>query len=726
METAPHAYGEFVLVEEVHGPLKFRRNRIVPVDDAPPRPFDGELYRSVYVSDGRLREYVQDHKGKDNPTGIRGFSGSCTILQIPFDIDREMKRGGELHPDWERAINDARQFLEAMCVLHDVDLGMVKCYLTGGRGAHIYLPAQFFGGFAPSEFVPDLIKAIARELAAEAAVQIDPNIYDRNRLMRVPNSRHPSGKYCVPLYTNELIHVDGEPLLSMMDRPRPEITWIGEVEPVESLVELKRRCEGEVKAPSHAGRSYPEPPEERAAEILAFLESQNVEFDVRGDDFVLRCPTRTHDDREPSFRIQRKSGIYHCFGCEVKGSWTQCKELVVRNRAEALPPDGASPPSLVDIKNTCRRWLYIEDDTFIDVVLAAVVAHNFPGDPVWLFLVGPRGSCKTELLRTLTSSKTYTLSSLTQHTLISGLKAKGGADPSLLPKLDGKVLVMKDFTTMLSARQEVRADIFGQLRDIYDGYCEKSFGSGVGKRGYKCHLGLVVGVTPVIDRYSSVDQALGERFLKFRLSYKYPDKAVRRARENAGEQLQMRSELSGKVRRFLERDWECNPNAVGCSEEMGQKIDNLASLVALLRTAVPKNRKGELEFLPEPEVGTRLCQQFAKLGAGLALVRGKSAIEAEEYEVLARVGRDSVPSLRWRIVAGLMENNGREWRAASEIGSTTDIATETMTAHLNDLRLIGAADRKGDGKYEWRPSARLTTLLENSGVSEALPQPTLV
>ena len=108
-------------------------------------------------------------------------------------------------------------------------------------------------------------------------------------------------------------------------------------------------------------------------------------------------------------------------------------------------------------------------------MLATVVAHNYPGDPVWLFLVGAPGSAKTEIIRTLRTSKTYSLSSLTQHTLISGLKTKGD-DPSLLPKLDGKVLVIKDFTTVLSGRRDVRTEICGQLRDIYDGFCEKSFG----------------------------------------------------------------------------------------------------------------------------------------------------------------------------------------------------------------------------------------------------------
>ena len=49
---------------------------------------------------------------------------------------------------------------------------------------------------------------------------------------------------------------------------------------------------------------------------------------------------------------------------------------------------------LARVKNTFGRWLYLEDDDYIDVVLATVVAHQFQGDPVWLFLIAAPGSGK--------------------------------------------------------------------------------------------------------------------------------------------------------------------------------------------------------------------------------------------------------------------------------------------------------------------------------------------
>ena len=62
---------------------------------------------------------------------------------------------------------------------------------------------------------------------------------------------------------------------------------------------------------------------------------------------------------------------------------------------------------------TLRRWVHLEpgEEVVLDVVLGAVVANQFSGDPVWLFLVGPPGALKTEILRSLSSrNEIYELS----------------------------------------------------------------------------------------------------------------------------------------------------------------------------------------------------------------------------------------------------------------------------------------------------------------------------
>ena len=72
--------------------------------------------------------------------------------------------------------------------------------------------------------------------------------------------------------------------------------------------------------------------------------------------------------------------------------------------------------------------------------MATAISICLPGDPVWLFIIAPAGSSKTELLRSFTGNLIFSLSTITPQTLISGLK--GVKDADLLPKLDGKVLII--------------------------------------------------------------------------------------------------------------------------------------------------------------------------------------------------------------------------------------------------------------------------------------------
>jgi hypothetical protein len=104
------------------------------------------------------------------------------------------------------------------------------------------------------------------------------------------------------------------------------------------------------------------------------------------------------------------------------------------------------------------KQLLLADRDVVKVVIANVVANRLDGDPLWLFLIGPPSGVKTELLRSVNGIPlVYPLSDLTTHTFASGMK---GPDASLLSKLDhGTILVLKDFTTVLSMNRDMRGEI---------------------------------------------------------------------------------------------------------------------------------------------------------------------------------------------------------------------------------------------------------------------------
>jgi hypothetical protein len=126
---------------------------------------------------------------------------------------------------------------------------------------------------------------------------------------------------------------------------------------------------------------------------------------------------------------------------------------------------------LDELKKIIHKWFYIENDTIIDVVIATYIANRFNTDPVWMMIIAPPSNTKTELLRAFDGHKdAYFISNLTPSTLVSGIIPKRGRpDPSLLPHLNDKIVILKDFTTVLSIRSEQQQEILAQLREAYDG-----------------------------------------------------------------------------------------------------------------------------------------------------------------------------------------------------------------------------------------------------------------
>jgi DNA primase len=54
--------------------------------------------------------------------------------------------------------------------------------------------------------------------------------------------------------------------------------------------------------------------------VEELLEKQKIPFRMSGRDIVISCLNPDHADRNPSMRIDRATGIYHCFSCSFKGN----------------------------------------------------------------------------------------------------------------------------------------------------------------------------------------------------------------------------------------------------------------------------------------------------------------------------------------------------------------------------------------------------------------------
>ncbi len=381
---------------------------------------------------------------------------------------------------------------------------------------------------------------------------------------------------------------------------------------------------------------------------------------------------------------------------------------IAQSVARYEPADPLIVPSSVrvsweEVEKTFGKWLRLESSDPVRVVLATVVANRLPGDPVWLFLVAPPSSAKTEILLSLSGLEdVYTLSLLTPNTFLSGKESKDG-DCSLLPQLNGKILVMKDFAPILSMHREARDAIFAQLRDIYDGRMERAVGNERKTIRWSGKIGFIAGITQALDTYSSFFSVLGERFLQYRLPELDEDEVTLRAIENVGRETAMRKELREVVTGFFEGlPWpEAMPN-FEIPELIVKKLTALVRLVIRARTGVIRDSYGrrEIVYVPDHEGPARLTKQLALLMMGLAWLRGSLRIELEDYRLAHEVALGSIHKIRRRILELLAEE---DWLSTTDVATRLDLSKDTARRYLEDLNAVGVLQRRKAGDYDTAP-----------------------
>ena len=386
---------------------------------------------------------------------------------------------------------------------------------------------------------------------------------------------------------------------------------------------------------------------------------------------------------------------------------------------KALRTSGLKPPKtrIKKLQDEFEEWLLITDLDALTVTVAAVIANRLPGDPLWLFLVAAPSGVKTEYISSLNGlPKIHPLSDLTAQTFASGMKAKN--DPSLLPKLSyGTVLVLKDFTTVLSMHRDKRHEILSQLREIYDGAYSKSWGTGK-ILNWKGKVGLIAGVTTIIDTHYSIYQTLGERFIQYRISQPEPEEVAEVAMRNQGHEKQMREALATAVQEFVEElDLEVVPEL---GLETIKKLAKLSSFVALARSGVIRDSYGskEITYVPEPESPPRLAKQLALLAKSL-MICGLSAEEA--YRLCCKVGFDSIHRIRVAVLRLLTKTEGA--LSTSSLAEATQYPTNTVRRYLEDLAALKVVkvEKYGRGKADlWRISEDTLERLQTSESEEVL------
>ena len=392
------------------------------------------------------------------------------------------------------------------------------------------------------------------------------------------------------------------------------------------------------------------------------------------------------------------------------GRWRQRRakipELVdsaVEKYAKKPEPSGPAPtPAAIDdVLAVFKQWLILSDDTPVLAVLGTIAANYLPGDPVWLAVIAPPSSAKTEILNATTGlPHVVQAATMTPAGLLSGTPkkqrdktAKGG----LLQQIgEFGILAFKDFGSILSMHPEAKAETLAALREVYDGSWTRHLGSDGGRTlHWEGKVGLITAATGVIDSHYAVIGAMGDRFLFSRLAPAQGQAQFNRALDHVGDATKrMRVELAEAVARlFAGRKKEPRP----INNDEVNRIGDAISLVVRLRGAVERDRRTrEVEAIYGAEGTARIGLALERLLAGLDTL----GVDRERaIEVVLTVALDSCPPLR-RAAYQIIEQ--RKTVETSDIATALGLPTSTVRRVLEDLAAYGLVTRElqGQGKSD--------------------------
>jgi hypothetical protein len=368
----------------------------------------------------------------------------------------------------------------------------------------------------------------------------------------------------------------------------------------------------------------------------------------------------------------------------------------------------AKPRSINQVIATFEKWLWLPDTSPVYATLGATAANHLDGSPVWLLLVGPPSSGKTEILSSLTALPgAHAAAVLSEAALLSGTPRKeqsSGASGGLLREIgDFGFILAKDFGSLLSMRHDTRGPVLAALREIYDGSWDRPVGTEGGRKlSWRGKCALIGGCTQSIDRHYAVISAMGDRFVLFRMPTADAVRQAVTALDFTGEKEQaMRRELGAAVSGLFAVE-PCE-QSTGLSADDRARLVTLAVLVARCRSSVERDSyTREIELIPSPEMPARLARALERLLAGL---RALNVDENTAWHVIRKTALDSMPALRKTLIDQLVAET--EAVTTAVLATIIHHPTKTTRRGLEDLAAHGVVVRhsQGQGKADlWEAS----------------------
>ena len=381
----------------------------------------------------------------------------------------------------------------------------------------------------------------------------------------------------------------------------------------------------------------------------------------------------------------------------------------------AAPISALTPTSTVWSSLTAHvnQWFYQPDTEALEVALTAACAHYIvESDPVWLFVIGPSSSGKTAIIINALRNfpNTHIMGDITTKTLIS--HAVHAKEAGLLHHIGSSgMLLFKDFTTLISKREDEKKEIASQLREVYDGEYKRNSGNDKNPL-WKGKITTIAACTPALERSWGMMRELGERFVTVRWPRIGGTQMARAAAQQRGRENSIALQTAELGRKLF----DCLPRHAPepLPDALAERCAALSEIVCNLRANVTRDSRGDREIIAIPDVEEpgRINKSLEVLATTHAQLWHRVPTE-DDFRIAHRVGMDCVTSGRRAIFDGLRAATGASithGQLASHTGipfTTVEwIAEELMALHVIEM------NPNATGQREYKFTPKIKDLLE--------------
>lgn len=328
-------------------------------------------------------------------------------------------------------------------------------------------------------------------------------------------------------------------------------------------------------------------------------------------------------------------------------------------------------------------------------------------NPFALVFVDVPSSGKTITLNMFASlaELVYTTDNFTPASFVShaaNVPKKKLSEVDLLPKIKGKVLIVRDLATIFGEREEDLLKNLGVLTRVLDGEGLELDSGLHGKRGYKgdyCFM-LLAGSTPIPPRVWKMSGNLGSRL--FFSQIRSPEKAESELADQLVKSpwLEKQGLCQEETEDFLKKLWAKYPEGIDWQKSIDpidllKIISRCAKLLARLRAPInvwkerwtDDEKENYTHTEPVIEKPDRINQLLYNLARGHALACGRKQIDENDIAIVIDITFDSAPRTRTNLFRLLIDGKGE--LLTNQVMATLNCSHTTAHKEMEALKILG-------------------------------------